>query len=531
MSKPAAEGGTGAWAPLRRPIFLALFIAQLVSNIGLWMQLVASQWFLVEQQSGSAVVAWIQTASLVPVLLFSLAAGAWADRLDRRKLILWMTFASTLLSGGLAVLSGTGALSAGWLLAMSFLLGCAGAIAGPASLAIIPELVPRSEIVAASSLGGVTINAARAVGPALAGLVLAATNTTFVFALDAISDIGVLIVLLIWRRPPQESSLYGERFREAMAAGIRYVRSAPMIRRILLRSVLFSIPASALWALLPVAASEDLGVGASGYGLLLGVLGVGSVLGVVIVPWLRRKAGDTFVLVASAIAYAAGAAAVAWWPIAVVIPLLTLAGVAWLAALTLLNAAMQLTLPPWVRARGIGVYILVFLGSQAIGSFIWGWISNGIGAGTTLVVSAGVMVLGVSVMFLPLLPLTGAIDRTIVPYTAPTPTLLFTPDPTDGPVIVAIDYLVEDADVDDFLAAATLLRDSRRRVGGYSWSLERSMEHERLYREEFKVRSWAEFESSRRDRWTGFDAEQLSHVLEHAHQVTEEHYLPAAASR
>lgn len=505
-------------------MFRSLWLAQTGSNLGGWMQTVAAQWFLVQSGAGSAVVAWVQAASLLPVLFLSLFAGVLADRLDRRRWLLAMNIVSAVLAVSLTALSWTGILAAPSLLIMTFLLGSSAALTMPAWQAIQPDLVPREEIPAAASLGSITVNAARAVGPAIAGMLVALTGPTLVFALNAVSFLGVVLALVVWHQPRRDTSGWREPLGQAMAAGIRYLVAGPVVRRLLLRALLFAIPASALWALLPSAAEGQMGLGATGYGLLLAMLGVGSILGALLMPVAVKRLSPSVVLGSSAVLFALGTVCVAWWPLPVVLPLLLVAGVAWTGTLTTLNAAMQLSAAPWVRARAISVYLIVMLGGQGVGAFLWGAVSAAVGVTTTLEIAGGLLVLaGLSVVVLPLHPDTNRLDRTIVPYCSPEPQLIFEPEPTDGPVVVSIVYRVTPTDTDAFLSAMVALRDSRRRTGATEWALERSGERGDQYREEFRVRSWGEYRASRAQRWTGFDASVIAAVLDLAEVLSESH--------
>lgn len=520
---PHSVAGSG-WAPLRRPVFRALWLAQTGSNLGGWMQTVAAQWFLVQSGADSAVVAWVQAASLLPVLFFSLFAGVLADRLDRRGLLLAMNIVSAVLAVVLTVLSWTGILSAPSLLVMTFLLGSSAALTMPAWQAIQPDLVPRDEIPAAASLGSITVNTARAVGPAIAGLLVAVTGPTPVFAVNAVSFLGVVMALLLWHRPPATRVGWREPFGDAMIAGIRYLAAGPVVRRLLLRCLLFAVPASALWALLPSAAEGRMGLGAAGYGLLLAMLGVGSIVGALLMPRAARRFSPSFLLAASSALFGLGTLAVAWWPLAVVLPVLLIAGVAWTGTLTTLNAAMQLSAAPWVRARAIAVYLLVLLGGQGAGAFLWGAVSAMVGVGATLAIAGWLLlIVGLSVTVLPLHPETNRLDRSIQPYCSPEPQLVFAPEPTDGPVLVTVVYRVPMERIDPFIVAAAKLRDSRRRTGATAWDLERAGEDADHYREEFRMRSWGEYQAARAERWTGYDASTIAAVLALADIESESH--------
>lgn len=524
---------SGPWAPLALPVFRALWFAQLGSNIGSWMQSVGAQWFILQETQSAALVAWVQTASLIPVLLLSLTAGVLADAVDRRKILIATTAGSAVVAGGLCALSATGVLAPWSLLATTFVLGCLAALTSPAWQAIQPDLVPREEIPAAASLSSVTVNGARAIGPALAGVLVGIGGPTLVFGLNAISFLGVLVALARWHPPARASALGREPFLPATLAALRYVRAAPGVRRILLRAALFALPACVLWALLPNVADGDLQLGASGYGLLLGVLGVGAVAGVAIMPVLRRWMSSSWILAGSALGYAAALLAPFSRSLWVVVPLFLVAGVAWIATLTTLNAAMQLTLAGWVRARGMAVYLVVFMGGQGVATFAWGILAQRTSALVCFAVGAGLLVLVAgSVLVAPLRPQTGTLDRTIVALSSATPTLVFDPDPSDGPVTVAIRYATVEGRDAAFVAAMARVEKSRRRTGASAWRLDRSGEHPHEFREEFTVRSWGEFSRAATERWTQYDLDGLQAAIAFTDGApVEEHFFPVADTR
>jgi MFS family permease len=523
MAKTAA---ISPWAPLAIPVFRVLWFAQLGSNIGTWMQTVGAQWYLVESAAGATVIALVQTASLAPSLVLALPAGVLADSLDRRKLLIWGSIASAIITIALTVLTAANGLTPWLLLLFTFLLGAAAALTGPAWQSIQPELVPRKQIAAASGLGGVTVNGARAIGPALAGIVLSLLGTPVVFGINALSFIAAAIALIWWHRPPQPGLDDREPFWGALGAGVRYIASAYLVRRILLRSALFALPASALWALLPLVASR-MHLNSAGYGALLGALGIGAVAGVFALPLARARVKDNVILVASAVLYAIGVAGAAFLPFAAAFVLLVLSGAAWIGTLTVLNAALQLTVAQWVRSRSAAAYILVFMGTMAVGSYVWGAIADRIGTPGTLAITAGLLVIvAASVPLLPLHEATGRIDRT-VDLSWPTPTLVFEPQSTDGPVTIMITYRVAPKNRADFEAAMKDLGSSRRRTGATRWRLYESGEDASMMLESFVVPSWAEHRRQQTQRFTGRDREIWDAVAALSDGTpTEKHYFP-----
>jgi predicted MFS family arabinose efflux permease len=282
------------------------------------------------------------------------------------------------------------------LLAFSFALGAGAAVQLPAWQATMPELVPRTQLRAATRLDLVSVNLARSVGPALAGLVIAYLGgVPVVFALYAASVVVFAVALLFWRRPQAESERRRERFLPALRAGSRYVWHEPIVRRILLRTILFITPAMALWALLPLIASQRLGLGADGYGALFGALGLGAIVGVVVLGRVRDRLSTNGMLGAAGVLYAAALAAIILAPsFPAALVTLVLAGLAWMAVTSTLAAELQLFLPVWVRARGLAVYVVVFTGSMTAGALVWGLVAERIGLQPTFLIAAIVVLAG-----------------------------------------------------------------------------------------------------------------------------------------
>jgi MFS family permease len=405
MATDGSGTAASAWAPLRIGVFRGLFIAALTSNIGTWMQTVGAQWFLVERKASPTVVALVQTASLTPTLLLALFAGALADRVDRRRLLIVVQAYAAVAAAVLTALAVAGVLDAVSLLVLLFAIGCAAALTTPAWQAIQPELVPREQLRSAASLGGVAVDAARAVGPPIAGLLVAAAGAEAVFAINAVSFIAVIVALLAWKRTPSAPATEREPFRQSVLAGIRYLSESRNMRRILVRAGLFAFPASALWALLPVVASQQFHLRAIGYGAVLGTVGVGAVIGAIVMTRLSAALSANALLAIAALVAAAGLLAAAYLPLVVAVVLLLLAGVAWIATLTTLTVAAQMALPESLRARGLAMYLVVLIGSQALGSLVWGVVASRFGLVTSLTASAVLLVVAAaSVGVLPLLP-------------------------------------------------------------------------------------------------------------------------------
>lgn len=484
---------SSAWAPFSSPVYRALWIAQFVSNLGTWMQTVGAQWMLVADPGAAVLVPLVQTATALPVMLLALPSGVLADLIDRRRLLITTQAAMAAGVSLLAVLTGVGMTTPALLLTLLFLIGCGQALTAPAWQAIQPELVPREQIPAAAALTSMSMNLARAIGPAVAGVLVSLSGPTMVFALNAASFVGIVAVLIWWRRPAEERVLPTERPLAALSAGQRYIRSSPVVRRILLRALLFIAPGSALWGLLAVIADRQLHLSSAGYGMLLGALGVGAVAGATMLSRLQLAFGRNVLLLTGATGFAAATVVLALVPVfGIVMAALVVGGMSWLLTLSTLNASLQLSLPAWVRARGLSVYQLVFMGGQAIGSLVWGLVAEAAGSVTALLVSAGLLAAcAVSLRWWPLHPGTGDLDVEVSGHW-PEPTLVFEPEPPDGPVVVLKSYRVAPEDEAAFIAAMQRVGRSRQRTGAAQWRLFRSGEHANTFVEAFIVRSWAE---------------------------------------
>ena len=486
----AAKQFGSPWAPLRHPIFFALFIAQLVSNIGTLMQNVGSAWLMGDLHASPTLVALVQSATFLPVLFFGIPSGVLADIADRRKLILltqtWMMSSSVVLTA----LSFAHRVTPGILLALTFTLGLGNALNGPAWQAIQPDLVPREDVPQAIALGTLTFNVGRAVGPALGGLLIAAAGAPWVFLINAISFLGVVFVVARWRAPKAKSLLPVESFAGATKACLRYGANAPILRGVLFRTALFFLPGSALSALLPVVVRERLHLQSGGYGVLLATFGIGAAISAVIRPRVaRRWSSDALVvrmtLLAIVVTITVGVVRNAW----VVGVALFVGGFAWTLAVTATNVAAQSALASWVRARGLGLYMISITGSVSLGSALWGLVAEWSLVGAYLV-AAGFLLVGLLFSSRWKLGAVAGIDVTPVPAIDPIVTLV--PQASDGPVVVTVAYLVPDTDVAVFTHTMKAVERYRRRTGAYRWGLFRDLATPNRFLEIFHVESWLE---------------------------------------
>jgi len=491
-SAERASASESAWAPLRHPLYRRLWAAQLTSNIGTWMQSVGAVWLMGSLSHSAALVALVQTATTLPIFLFGLPAGALADIVDRRRLLLvtqgWMLVCATLLG----ILAALDAVTPALLLGLTFALGAGVALNQPAWQAIQPELVPREDFPQAVALGGMSINVGRAIGPALGGVVVAVAGPEYVFIANAASFLAVLGALVSWRREPRSTPLPAERVLGATRAGLRYARHAPSLRAVLVRTTLFILPASALLALLPVVARRHLGLGAQGFGLLLTAFGAGAVLAAYLLPRVRARVSFDVLVAGASLVFALVTLGLAFIPVAgIIAATLVVGGLAWLLAISSLNVAAQYSLPAWVRARGLGVYLLLFGGGSALGSAVWGVVAEAWGTSVALSAAAAAMVIGAAGFSRYRLGLSEQLDLRPAPEW-PEPAIVTDPDPSQGPVLVTLDYRVPAEQAEAFAELMRRVERMRRRTGARAWGLFQDSGVPDRFLEVFLVESWEE---------------------------------------
>jgi MFS family permease len=388
---PNMESASSAWAPLREPLFRSMWIAAIISYIGTWMQAVGAGWMMTVISGSPLMVGLVQAAVALPVFLVILPAGALADMVDRRQFLLvtqgWMVIAS----GSLGVLTLFRVVTPWVLLGFTFALGLGAVMNDPAWQAITPELVPPEQHAAAVAMNSAGFNVARAIGPALGGMVIAVAGSGTAFLLNALSFFGVIIVLYRWQRPVPER-IETAALWDAVVGGIQYVKRSDLVKSVLIRTGAFSVGAIALLALLPIVARP---FGASGFGVLLGTFGVGALMGATILPRLKRRLSVDGVVATAIVIFASmtlAAGRVHSFPALCVV--MATAGGAWIGILACLNTAAQTMSPAWVRARALSMYLLVLQGGMAIGSTMWGALATRIGLPDTLLCSAVALVAG-----------------------------------------------------------------------------------------------------------------------------------------
>ncbi|SDQ28559.1 Predicted arabinose efflux permease, MFS family [Curtobacterium sp. UNCCL20] len=523
---------SGALAPLAIPVFRALWIAVLVSNIGSWMQTVGAQWLLVDEHAAPVVVALVQTASSLPVLLIGIPAGVVGEFVDRRRLLIGVQAFQVVVGAAMTVLTATGSMTPALLLTVTFLLGSASALQLPAYQALVPEIVPRAAITDAAALSSVGVNVARAIGPALAGVVIAQLGVPFVFAANALSFALFLVVLVAWRGY-QRPETRAEPFVDATRAGVRYVLHAGVVRRLLVQLAVFMVPANALWALLPLVANGPLGLSSGGYGLLLAAVGAGSVGGAFVMPAIRRRLGIGRVVGLTSVVFGAAMVVVALVPsLPVVLVALVIGGVAWIGVVTTLNGTVQAFLPAWVRARGLAVYQLVLFGSTAVGAALAGVVATPLGVVGVLAAAGVLTALGAGLLLVSGFPVLTDRQRAATPM--PLSDVAFVPDDhaaATGETLVLLHWTVPAGSVDEFRARAARLGKSRRRTGARDWNLYRdAATGPDAWVEAFRVGSWQEHVDQHEVRQTGDDARMLEAVREVAGEPRVEHLVAVGVS-
>lgn len=497
MRPSPTGGGTTAnevsqWAPLKSRTFRALWIANLFSAIGTWIHQVGAAWLMTELAPSPVLVSLVQAAAGLAMFLFVLPAGVLADVLDRRRVLLASQVWLMLTAASLGLLTVTGRTTPAALLLFTFLMGTGGALMQPAWRAVLPELVSGTELPAAIDLVGLGVNVARAVGPAIGGILVASAGAGAAFLLNAVTYLGVVFVVGGWRRETAPSGLPAERFVGALRSGFRYARHTPQMGSVLVRLGLFVLPASALWALLPLVARQELGTNAAGYGWILSAFGAGAVAGALSLGRLRERLSLDQIATIGTIFFGLamfGVAFVRLW-----IPFLAcafVAGVGWLHILATLNTAAQTVLPSWVRARGMALFILVFFLASTIGSILWGAVASQAGLGMAMAVAGTGVVVGTLARFHYRVKDTVGLDLAPTRHW-PAPTVAESIEPEEGPVLVSVGYQVEPEKLPEFETAMLELRRRRRRSGAYFWDLFVDSADPDRHIEVFLVDSWAE---------------------------------------
>jgi MFS family permease len=526
-----SEVGTewSTWRPLRLPMFRNLLIADLVSDMGTFMQGVGAAWLMVSQGAGPLLVALTQTASAFPFFLLALPAGALGDIFDRRKLILTTEVWMFSVAVALAILTALHLITPWALLLLTLALSIGDALEAPTWRAVLPELVPQQGLMPAIALNGIEFNLARALGPALGGFLIVAAGIGTVFWLNAASYLGVLWVIARWKRPPHQPGPLRETVSGAIRAAVRYTRNAPDILTVLGRIGCVMFFASAFWALLPTVAHQ-LRRSATLYGLLLAVFGAGAVLGAMALQRTRSLfSSDTLLALGTTVFAGSLWGVAAFKSVALLSVAILFGGMAWTAIISLMTTVMQNLAPDWVRARAMAVFMLVYMGTWTAGSAFWGYFAGREGTHFSLITAS----IGTAVC--PILVLISRLPDTPVDLGAwdhwGKPMLVGDIDPSQGPVLITVEYEVDPKKSDEFLEALHKFARVRRRDGASRWGVYRDTEHPTHYVETFIVESWAE-PLRQHERLTSADRDLEENVRRFESKATKvRHFIYARSKR
>jgi MFS family permease len=489
----SVEPATSAWSPFRHATFTVLWTATVIANIGGWMYSAASGWLMTTLNPDPFIVSMVQVATTLPMFLFALPAGALADIVDRRRFLIIVETAVTIVSAIYAAIVWWELATPGNLLLFTFLIGVGGALSAPTWQSIVPQLIPRHDLHPAVAANSVGINVSRAVGPALGGVIVAKFGIAAPFWLNAISNLGIIGALLWWK-PAQRGTghLPVERFTSAIRTGFRHTRNNLYLRATLIRGAAFFLFASAYWALLPLVARNQIAGGPGLYGFLLGAIGAGAVAGAFVLPWLKAKLGADRLVAAGSIGTAVAMAlfGLARNP-ATALAASVIAGVSWIAVLSSLNVSVQISLPEWVRGRGLAMFVTVFFGAISLGSAIWGQMAGMLGLPAAHYLAAAGVLLAIPLTWRWKLQTGAGLDLTPSMHW-PAPIVVNEVEQDRGPVLVTVEYRIDPKNREPFLAALEKLGRERRRDGAYAWGVFEDAAVDGRIIETFLVESWLE---------------------------------------
>lgn len=480
-------------APFKHLTFRALWTATLASNLGGLIQTVGAGWMMTTISDSNGMVALVQAATTLPIMIFSLAAGALADSFDRRNIMLTAQIVMMVVSAGLAIFAVTGQLTPWLLLAFTFFIGCGTALHNPSWQASVGDIVPRDDLPAAVTLNSVSYNLMRSLGPALGGIIVALAGAAMAFALNAISYIPLIIALTRWKPNRASRTLPREGFGSAISAGLRYIAMSPNLLKVLFRGFVFGLAAVSALALLPVVARDLIQGGAFTYGIMLGCFGAGAIIGALLNPRLRDSWPNETIVRVAFLGFALSAVVLAlsrdmWLSCLALLP----AGACWVITLSLFNVTVQLSTPRWVVGRALSLYQTATFGGMAMGSWVWGQAADAYGPDKALITSSVVLVLGALVGLRYALPEFGALN--LDPLDSfNEPTLRLDLRSRSGPIMIMVDYEIAQQDVQAFLAAMVDRRRIRIRDGARQWALLRDLENPNVWTESYHVPTWVEY--------------------------------------
>lgn len=497
---------TPTLAVFRNRTFRSLWIATLASNFGGLVQSVGAAWTMTNLTDSQSMVALVQTSVTLPIMVFSLTAGVFADNFDRRKIMLWAQCFMCAVSIVLAFLAYEGFLTPWLLLSFTFLIGCGTAMHNPSWQASVGDIVSREELPAAVSVNSMGFNLMRSVGPAAGGAIVAIAGAAAAFAVNAMSYVAIIAALFHWHPDQAPRRLPREMFVGAFAAGLRYVAMSPNLLRVIARGFIFGLSAIACQALLPLVVRDQLAGGALVYGILLGAFGFGAVLAALANARLRERFHNEVITRFGFLGFAISTATIALSPHAIPSALaLLLSGFCWVLCLSLFNVTVQLSTPRWVVGRVIALYQTSVFAGMAGGSWLWGAVSDNVGLTIALLAAAAVLILGLFVGFLA--PLPDSSEMNLAPLNRfREPPLQLDITQRSGPIMVLVDYRISQQNVPRFLELMSKRRRIRVRDGAQQWALLRDLEDPDNWTETYHVPTWVEY-IRHNERRTQADAE------------------------
>lgn len=487
MNEPASALG-----PFRHGVFRSVWIANLVSSFGGTIQSVGAAWMMVALAASAQMVTLVQASTTLPIVMLAMLAGALADAHDQRKLMIVAQLFMLVVSTALAVTAWLGLLTPWLLLLFTFLIGCGGALNAPAWQASVGAMVPRQDVPTAIALNSMGFNLARSVGPAIGGLIVAVAGAATAFTVNALSYLGLVYVLLGWRKEPEERPLPREPLGQAMMSGVRYVSMSPNISSALIRGLVTGIGASSVIALLPLIARDLVGGGPATFGLLLGAFGAGAVLGAL---WSHRLriAYENELVVRFALAGSALGIAVAAFSSWLLLSMaaMVLCGLGWVLIVSLLNATVQLSAPRWVVARALSLYQMATFSGMAAGAWLWGAVTDGSGIATALLAGATVQLACLALGFWVRLPETEDMRLDLRGFREPTTAVPV--QGRTGPIVITIEYRIAQEDTYAFLGAMAERRAVRLRNGARRWTLLRDLADAEVWLERYHCPTWTDY--------------------------------------
>jgi len=489
----SAEHDDTMLSPLAIPIFRSVWIASLFSNFGGLIQSVGASWTMTTLSQSPVLVALVQSTTTLPIMLLSLWSGAIADNLDRRLVMIVAQCFMLLVSITLALVASNGWLTPWLLLGFTFAIGCGTALNAPAWQASVGEMVPRAVLPNAVAYNSMGFNVARSVGPAIGGAIVATAGAAAAFLANALSYLGLIVVLLKWQPVRLENALPRESIGAAMGAGVRYVIMSPPLRAVMGRTALFGLGAAGVPALMPLVALHLISGGALGYGVLLGAFGIGAVMGALGSRRLRARMSSEMLVRLGALALAIGAILIGLSGSLILTGLaLVVAGVGWLVTLSTFNVIVQLATPRWVVARALAIYQMMAFGGLAIGSWLVGWIAEGQGLQIALMTTAGVTLIAAATGFVRPLPDLESSNLDLLGHWRE-PLTALPVEARSGPVVVMIEYHIRADNEDAFLHAIAERRRIRLRDGANGWALQRDLADPTLWVERYHVPTWLDY--------------------------------------